>query len=189
MLEQQHEVIERCNLPMRDLFSRDEVLRDKVEELLQGESFTIWQLATLARTFRQMVLLDQGNGLSAVCCNAIMEQMELRDAEEPIYLNEVYPYMKKDFWELHMNEVSYFKVHVQNETDWSIELDRIEKGYDQKEQKQYLDLFPFDEEVDTLLDEWEECGRCYRVYFDEPTKCEKFVKDILLDGCADLSKV
>lgn len=88
-----------------------------------------------------------------------------------------------------MNEVSYFKVHVQNETDWSIELDRIEKGYDQKEQKQYLDLFPFDDEQDTLFDEWEECGRCYRVYFDEPTKCEKFVKDILLDGCADLSKV
>ena len=68
-------------------------------------------------------------------------------------------------------------------------LDRIEKGYDQKEQKQYLDLFPFDDEQDTLFDEWEECGRCYRVYFDEPTKCEKFVKDILLDGCADLSKV
>ena len=58
-----------------------------------------------------------------------------------------------------------------------------------KEQKQYLDLFPFDDEQDTLFDEWEECGRCYRVYFDEPTKCEKFVKDILLDGCADLSKV
>lgn len=189
MQTQEHEVIERCNLPMRQLFARDGELRDRVELLLEGEPMTVWQLGVLSRTFRQMVFLDKANGLSALCCNAIMEQMEERDRTDPIYMDEVYPYLKKEYWELNMNEVSYFKVHVQNHVDWSFTLERIEKGFDQKEKKEYLDLYPFEEEEAVALDEWEKADKCYRVYFERNGQYEQFMKQILLDGCADLSKV
>lgn len=189
MQTQEQEMIERCNLPMRQLFERDGELRDRVEVLLEGEPLTVWNLAVLSRTFRQMVLLDKGNGLSAQCCNAIMDQMEERDKVDPIYMDEVYPYLKKESWELNMNEVSYYKVHVQNHVDWSFALERIEKGFDQKEKKEYLDLFPFEEEGGVSLDEWEKEDKCYRVYFEKNGQYQQFMKQILLDGCADLSKV
>lgn len=185
------EVIERCNLPMQQLFDMDKRLKEEIEELLEGEPFNISELEQLSRTFRQMMLIDKGNGLSAVCCNAMMMCMEDRDREEPLYLADVYPYLKETNWELSMSEVSYFKVHVQNTLDWSFALERVKKGYDEKEKQTYLDLFPFGEDVTKELDngiDWTEEEHCYRVYFDDD-KWEKFMKQILLDGNADLSKV
>ena len=180
-------IVERCNMPLRQLLERDGKLRDEIEVILSEEPMNVWNLSALSRTFCQMMLLDKGNGVSAISCNAIMECMEERDQEDPIYMEDVYPYLKQNYWEIHMNEVSYYKVHVQNTNEWSISLDRIEKGYDDSERKDYLDLFPFKECED--VEDWEIEEQCYRVYFDAEDKYKLFIKDILLDGEADLSKV
>ena len=187
MSVQCREIIERCNLQLCQILQKDLKLKASIRELLEDELISVEQLERMIRTFRQLMIIDKGNGLTAWCCNAIMEIMERRDQEEPIYLDEVYPYLNERQWQIYMHEISYFKVHVQNNLEWSFTLEHIEKGYDQKEQKNYVDLFPYDGEG--FFEEEQDYEKCYRVYFEEEKNYQVFMKQILLDGLADLSKM
>lgn len=184
MSVQCREVIERCNLQLCRILATDYKLRTSIWELLENEMISYEDLQRMIRTFRQLMIIDKGNGLTAWCCNKIMEIMEQRDQEEPIYLDEIYPYIKKPQWQISMNEISYFKVHVQNGLEWSFALSHMEKGENEKEEKIYIDLYPFDGSESFPREEEE---HCYRVYFEDEGKYQTFMKRILIDGFVDLS--
>lgn len=167
-MEYNRVIIERCNMEMKKVFIKEN-LKIQVNSILNTYKLSIDKLINSKRTFMQLYKLSNNINIPEECYNKIISIMEEFDIKEPIYLEEVYPYLKEDKWEIKASDISYFKVTVAfNE----------EEIYNLKEIKNNNNKLTLITNEGNLVTSFEDKGAT-----------QSFMKEIVLYGNANINNI
>lgn len=182
---QERPTLEQKNIPIKVLL-RTPFIRETVHSICRNQYVDDTFLAGAAVTFRQLSLLAKSR-IPGETMDLIFEFLDKEDRRNPVFLEEVYPYLKQPAWSLKMSEISYYKVSAERSGKYSFSINKIQKGTDSASGKPYLILFPEDDrKIDHNSENEGKRMAEVKIIFDHEYQMQLFVKKIILNGTVDL---
>ncbi len=183
--------IERCNIPMKQVFSDERVWRAVLQEAPQSipiplaEAIRSACLPSSARTLRQYICLAGEERLGDLYLAQLEYIFARADETSPISMEDQYPWLKKENWSLEMRDISYYKVTADLAQEKQINIKRVRW----QEQQQILWVEP---EENPALPASSEPGSpqtpsALPVHMENRAALLLFIKRLLLEGRADLT--
>lgn len=167
-MEYDKAIIERCNMEMKRIFI-NENLKIQVSNILSLYKLSMDKLINSKRTFMQLYKISNNMNIPEECYNKIISIMEDFDIKEPIYLEEVYPYLKEDKWEIKASDISYFKVTV---------------TYNEKEIYNIKEIKNNNNKLTLITDEGD-----LNISFIDKGATQNFMKEIVLYGNGNINNI
>lgn len=179
--------LERKNIPIAALLKSPPV-QDAVHSICRTQCVDDRFLAGAAVTFRQLSLLSSDTRIPGETLKLIFEFLAEEDRKHPVFLEERYPYLKQSSWSLNMSEISYMKVSAERQGEYLFSIRAIQKEIDPVSEQPYLMLFPeySGERSGCSNGEGERKEESIKVSFDDEYHMQEFMKNIILNGRAEL---
>lgn len=183
---QERPTLEQMNIPIKVLLSNP-FIWEEVHSICLNQCVDDTFLTGAAVTFRQLSLLAKSR-IPGETMDLIFEFLDTEDRRNPVYLEEVYPYLRQPAWSLMMSEISYFKVSAERSGDYIFSIHKIQKETDSASGKPYLILYPEDDRNFGRYseNEGERMAEKVKVMFDHEYQMQLFMKKIILNGTVDL---
>lgn len=190
-------IIEHINIPIPILFKRSEIkttIFSICKRYHADDSFLLYTTVT----FRQLLELSAGERLPVDAKEAITEFLKEEDLKQPVYLEEMYTFLKRSEWSINMSEISYMKVSAHSHGKYLFSVSKIKKKTDTETGRKSLILI-VEEPYGSV--KTEDCPKSYPAIqpvtpgceekfmsldFKEEAALQEFMKNIILNGTVNL---